>query len=274
MPTFSENDTRWTIPPRKEHAVQPESRWAVLRLNAVFFGGLFLWTLLIFPIALPLWCWLVIVRKFSAAWAVRSLIHFYGAGCCRLLGSQIPLKMENRAGPLTGPCIIAANHQSFFDPYCIGFFPFPNQVFVARSWPFRIPLYGRIMRRAGYLNSEELDQEAFFQKAAAVLREGAALVVFPEGTRSATGGLGRFRSGAFKLAMELDVPIVPMCINGACRVFPKKSRFGRPAPVRVTLLPPVYPAQFRRHGKTSHRHLQKNVKLAIFAELESHAYCL
>ena len=168
MPTFSPKSAGWKIRPRSGEPV--ESRWAVPRLNAVFFGGLFLWTILFFPVSLLLWCWRRGVLGLPAAKVIRGLAHGYGTVCCRLLGSQIPLEAENRAGPLSGPCIIVANHQSFFDPYCIGLFPIPDQVFLARAWPFRIPLYGPIMRRAGYLNSEELDREALFRKAGEVLR--------------------------------------------------------------------------------------------------------
>jgi 1-acyl-sn-glycerol-3-phosphate acyltransferase len=241
--------------------------WAVLRLNAVFFGGLLLWTGLYFPCSLLAYLWQTRVRGVPVKRAIRGLAHCYGRVCCKLLASQIPLRVENRAGDVPSPCIIVANHQSFFDPYCIGFFPLPNQVYVVRAWPFRIPLYGRIMRRAGYVNSEVLDQEALFREAGQALNEGAALVVFPEGTRSPTGELGRFHAGAFKLAVEHKVPIVPLCIDGAGRVFPKGSRLGKPAPMRVTLLPPVYPQEARDGGKLPHRCLQREVKLAIQTEL-------
>jgi 1-acyl-sn-glycerol-3-phosphate acyltransferase len=241
---------------------------AILRLNLVFFGGLFLCTLLFLPFLFFAWRWQVAVKGVPARISLCNLVHLYGVACCRLLGSQIPLQAENRAGRLPVPCIIAANHQSFFDPYCIGLFSVHAPTFAVRAWPFRIPLYGRIMRRAGYLNIEEQDGESFLRKAGDALREGAVLIVFPEGTRSPSGELGRFRSGAFRLAVERDVPVVPMCIDGTGGLFPKGSRFGRPAPVRVTLLPPVRPSRFLGHGKMSHRYLQRSVKLAIQEELK------
>jgi 1-acyl-sn-glycerol-3-phosphate acyltransferase len=240
----------------------------LLRLNCVFFGGLLLWTALFLPLGGLAWIWQVKARGKAPRTSLRNLVWFYGAVCCKLLGSQTPTTAINKAGELPRPCIIAANHQSFFDPYCIGFFPIHAPVFVARAWPFRIPLYGRIMRRAGYLNSEELDQEAFFRKAEDVLRGGATLVVFPEGTRSATGKMGRFHAGAFKLAVECAIPVVPLCIDGTGAVFPKGSRFGRPASVRLTLLPPVHPSRFADCGENGYRSFRKKIKLAIGNELE------
>jgi 1-acyl-sn-glycerol-3-phosphate acyltransferase len=233
-------------------------------LTTVFFGGLFLWTALYLPLALPVWLVLTRAGGISSANAVRRLVHCYGSGCCKLLARLTPITVENRAGALPAPCIIAANHQSFFDPYCIGFFPVPYPVFVVRAWPFRIPLYGRIMRRAGYLNIEDMDAESFLRKASDILRKDKAmLVVFPEGTRSADGKPGRFRSGAFRLAVDCNIPVVPLCINGTGKVFPKGSRFGRPAPVRVTLLPPLYPERFAGCGESARLHLRRSVKHAV-----------
>lgn len=248
---------------------KPGSFWAAPRLNTIFFGGLVLWTALFLPGSILAWAWLVYGKKTASRTAIRVLVHAYGVVCCKLLHSQTAIETENRACPLPCPCVIVANHQSFFDPYCIGFFPVHAPVFVVRAWPFRIPLYGWIMRRAGYLNIEELDKDTFLQKARDVLAEKATLVVFPEGTRSTSGELGRFRSGAFKIAVDLDIPVVPMCIEGTGDVFPKGTRFGKPAPVKVTLLPPVYPAQGKKYGKLSHLYLQKRVKLAIREELQS-----
>ena len=240
----------------------------VLYFNLVFFGGLVLWTLLYLPPAILLWLWRIGPGKAPATVSIRNLVHLYGKICCRLLAGQARISTADRASPLPYPCIIAANHQSFFDPYTLGFFPVQNIVFTVRTWPFRIPLYGRIMRLAGYLNAEESGYGSFSAGARDLLREGAALIVFPEGTRSFTGKMGRFRSGAFKLAVETGTPVVPLCIDGTRKIFPKGSRFGRPAAARLTLLPAVDPKDFAGYGETAHLHLQRHVKSLLQKEID------
>jgi 1-acyl-sn-glycerol-3-phosphate acyltransferase len=194
---------------------------------------------------------------------IRKLAHFYGYLICRLFGMLTKLEYANKNKELPESYIVTPNHQSFFDPYCIGLFPIRNQVYLVRRWPFKIPLYGMIMREAGYLNADDLQITTLFQKAGDLLRAGVALVIFPEGTRSSTGKLGRFRSGAFRLAVQFNVPIVPMCIAGTGDVFPKGKLLGRPAPVRVTLMEQVNPVDFQVFGDMAHLHLQRHVKTII-----------
>lgn len=119
------------------------------------------------------------------------------------------------------------------------------------------------MREAGYLNSENMQIKTFLQQAGELLHDGAALIIYPEGTRSSTGELGRFHSGAFLLAMKYNVPIVPMCIAGTGSVFPKGKSFGKPAQVRVTLMEQVNPTAFKHFGDTAHIHMQRYIKTVM-----------
>lgn len=241
-----------------------------IRLTAIFYGGLVLWTAVYIPSMAFLWLWFAAVRGFPWRKAVRRCIKLYGIVCCALLRSQTPVQTESPAAPMPSPCIVAANHQSFFDAYCLGFFGMDNHVFAVRAWPFKIPFYGPVMRWAGYLNTEALDTDQFLAKARKLLDENVTLVFFPEGTRSATGKMARFRSGAFKLAMLYNVPVIPLCVNGTGNVFPRGKFLGRPAPVRLTLLPPVYPADFAQYGDLAHLRLQRHVKAVILKELKEH----
>lgn len=241
-----------------------------IRLTAIFYGGLVLWTAAYIPFMAFFWLWLATVRGGSGRKAVRRCVKLYGIVCCALLRSQTPIQTESPAAPMPSPCIVAANHQSFFDAYCLSLFEMDNHVFVVRAWPFKIPFYGPVMRSAGYLNTEALDMDQFLARAKELLDEKVTLVFFPEGTRSATGEMGRFRSGAFKLAMLHAVPVIPLCVNGTGNVFPRGKFLGRPAPVRLTLLPPVYPADFSEYGELAHLRLQRHVKSVIRKELEEY----
>jgi 1-acyl-sn-glycerol-3-phosphate acyltransferase len=237
--------------------------------NTAFYGGLLLWTAVFLLLSPFLALWHSAVGRRSSALGLRLVIHSYGRVCCALMAALVPLKTVICAGAFAQPCILVANHQSFFDPYCMGLFPTGNLVFVVRSWPFRIPVYGRCMRKAGYLNVDELGADAFLETAGALLREGTTIVIFPEGTRSGSGRLGRFHSGAFTLAMRENVPVTPICIKGTGRVFAKQSRLGKIAPITVSALAPVYPGAFLHLGSSAALRLRQHVKAVIQRTLET-----
>ena len=241
----------------------------IVWFNAAFYGALLLWTAVFLCVSPLLWLGMIALRRSPGVVAARVLVHRYGIVCCLLLKALTPISVRRETEALPQPCIVTPNHQSFFDPYCISFMPLGNLVFLVRSWPFRIPLYGRVMRRVGYMNSDILDADAFMERGAALLRQGVTLIIFPEGTRSRDGRLGRFHVGAFRLAMECGVPVVPLCVSGFNQVFPRGKRFGRPAPAQVAVLAPVYPEAFRRFGERAHKYLQRHVKTVIERELHA-----
>jgi len=86
------------------------------------------------------------------------------------------------------------------------------------------------------------DLKLSLQKMAAVLKRGKNLIIFPEGTRSKDGSLGDFKKTFAILSRELNVPIVPVAINGAFKAMPTGSLFPRPFKrISVEFLKPVYP---------------------------------
>lgn len=245
----------------------PKALLATIWFNGAFFGGLLLWTAVYVPFAVPLGVWRFLTQKLPPHSCVQNGVRDYGYICCKLLSALAPVSFERHTGPLPSPCVIVANHQSFFDAYCMGAFRPPRPVFFVRAWPFRIPFYRWVMQGARFLDTETLDKETFFKKATEAVQDGSTLLVFPEGTRSLTGRLGRFRSGGFHLAVSLGLPVVPMCIDGLGRIFPKGTRFGRPGPARVTLLPPVDSQDFLQYGALAHLYLQRHIKDLIENEL-------
>ncbi len=240
--------------------------WPFLRLaglNIVFyflFAGLTL--LYIFPVTPLMYFWLRYAKKKNAALAARLVIWAYGHYWSRILRLCQKVTLEGLEHVPDTACLVAANHQSFFDPYCFGLLPMENITFAVRSWPFRIPFYAPLMYKAGYLNAETLGAEEFLLGGEKLLRSGAFLAVFPEGTRSRDGSLGRFRAGAFELSARCDIPVVPMCISGTGTMLPPGSFVIRPAYVRITLLPPVS-APAGPDGRPDARALRKLVKEMI-----------
>jgi len=83
------------------------------------------------------------------------------------------------------------------------------------------------------------------EKCVESLQDGISIVIFPEGTRSLTGVVGKFKTGAFQLAVKTDKPLLPVLIDGTGEILPKKGIiFGSRRVVRIRVLDPIFPGQF------------------------------
>lgn len=146
--------------------------------------------------------------------------------------------------PANGGVIIAANHQTYIDPFWLSL-PIKRDLrFLAWSAAFRWPIIGRGMTWFGAwpLALEGSDPRAI-RRALQFLRDGGAVVIFPEGGRStSTGALERFKAGAVRLALEANVPILPVTIRGGNRIWPRGWRLPRLGKVVVTYHPLYHPA--------------------------------
>ena len=139
------------------------------------------------------------------------------------------------------PYLFVCNHKSLADVFLLAMLPWEMN-FLSKDSIFKIPLLGWQMRVAGDIPLERGDKESA-RRALGQMRERllakSSVIVFPEGTRSAEGTLGQFRDGAFRLAIELDVDIVPLAIQGTETALPKHSLRFRRTKASVTVLPPV-----------------------------------
>ncbi len=141
----------------------------------------------------------------------------------------------------TAACVVVANHESSADPFLLSTLPWDMR-WVAKEELFRSPLLGRLLRWGGDIPLRRGDGASvrdMMEAARATLAGGLPVMLFPEGTRSADGSLGRFKDGAFQLAVEAGVPILPLAIEGtrACR--PKGSLWFGAAAARVRVLAPI-----------------------------------
>ncbi|HEV2912242.1 MAG TPA: lysophospholipid acyltransferase family protein [Pyrinomonadaceae bacterium] len=141
--------------------------------------------------------------------------------------------------PLHGGVIIAANHQSYIDPFWISV-PIKRTLrYLAWSESFDWPVIGKLMKLFGAwpLEIERSDPTAI-RRSLQWLRRGGAVVIFPEGGRCRPdGALMRFKNGAVRMALEANVPILPVTIRGAHRVWPKGYRLPHLAKVEVIYHP-------------------------------------
>lgn len=144
--------------------------------------------------------------------------------------------------PAHGGVIIAANHQTYLDPFWLSV-PIKRPTrYLAWSAAFNWPIVGRCLTWFGAwpLALEGSDPSAI-RRSLKWLREGGVVVIFPEGGRStATGSLERFKAGAVRLALEAQVPILPVTIKGGNRVWPRGWRLPRLGKVEVIYHPLYY----------------------------------
>ena len=139
------------------------------------------------------------------------------------------------------PYVFVANHSSFTDIFLVVRLPWEMK-WLSKKSIFSIPLLGWQMRVAGDVPIVRGDK-ASAREAMARMRKhldnGVSVILFPEGTRSADGTLGQFRDGAFRLAIEAGVEVVPLAIVGATSALPKRSVVFRPSTARLRVLGPV-----------------------------------
>lgn len=229
--------------------------------NIGFYCCFFLLNFIFLTISQPLYLFLRAVKKHDAGQAVRHIIWFYGKTWTILTNFFVEIKIDTKTSSYyPQPSIILVNHQSFFDAFCMGALPIYNIVFLVRSWPFRIPFYGHYMRKAKYINSEDISCEDFVHEAVEKLNQGISIIIFPEGTRSQDRQLGRFYPGAFKLAMKSKNPIVPVCVDGTGKFLPKGKFWITTNPISITTLPVIDPIAFENFGQRAHIELRKVVK--------------
>jgi 1-acyl-sn-glycerol-3-phosphate acyltransferase len=114
------------------------------------------------------------------------------------------------------PFVVVSNHASLADPMLLSFLPLDMR-FVAKEELFRAPLVGWHLRLAGDIplrRGESSSADAMSRACVDTLRRGLSVMIFPEGTRSRDGLLGRFRSGAFRVAIAAGVAILPVALHG------------------------------------------------------------
>ena len=220
-----------------------------------------------------IWCWTGCGLS-TAFWATVSILGslFSGTGrlqhfCMRrwsrdnLWLSRARLEIEgleniNREQPQ----VFAANHSGLHDILSLAAH-LPIQFrWVAKKSLFNVPFMGWHMRRSGYIpidrdNPREAARSII--EAAQIIRGGVNAIAFPEGTRSRTGDIGQFRSGAFALALRTGVPLVPITLEGSCRVImPKTLQVNPGTIIRIKIDQPI---DLSVYGKTDKRRLMEEI---------------
>jgi 1-acyl-sn-glycerol-3-phosphate acyltransferase len=201
--------------------------WYLVRYVACW-----LWTLLMAAAAsagmlvAPVWSWLTFARP-------------WGRGALALVGARLDIE---GAEHLAGPAVYVSNHQSQVD---VALLPaiLPRKIrWVAKKELKRIPLWGWAFAKAGAVLIDRQDPRgavAAIRDGIKELPEGWSVAVFPEGTRTRSGEMNRFKKGAFHIAMQTVLPMVPIGLDGARDIIPADAWVTRPGVVYVTVGEPI-----------------------------------
>lgn len=199
-----------------------------------------------------------------------SCYHAHARGwsraALRLAGVKVTVEGLEHV-PRGEPLIFMGNHQGNFDILAL-FLAIPQRfAWLAKEELFKVPVFGHSMRRAGYIPLDRGDgREALrsLERAAGMIRAGASVVVFPEGTRTKDGNLLPFKKGGFLLAGKAEVPIVPFTITGSMAINPRNRIELYPGTLHIRFAAPIATA-----GRGRQRdELMTEVRQAIAAGLE------
>ncbi len=173
----------------------------------------------------------------------RDAMREWAQGIMRAAKVDLHLDGIDRIGP--GPYLVAPNHQGYLDPPAlIAVMPGRSRFVMKRellSWPF----FGALLKGARMIAIDRGDRHqaiATIEGALERLQPGEMVYMFPEGTRTKDGKLGKVKRGVFYFAVHTKLPILPVVITGSYDRLPKSSYFAmNPGPIHLHVLEPIVP---------------------------------
>jgi len=225
--------------------------------NTLIIGGAALaWLAVSAAVAAP-FLWLTAAKK--RARAIRKFVFVQSCGIVFFMRwAGRGLWVEKAARP-AGSCILAANHASALDLYTIGAFGFDNILYITKGWVFKLPFFRYVMNGAGYIDAQKTSPQEMLKACENAVKNGCDIVLFPQGSRRDPHA--RFKSGAFYLAAQLDLPVIPVAIAGTQKMLPAGTFAIRPARVVLKTFPAVYPKNYP--GELGHLRMAQDVKKQI-----------
>lgn len=182
--------------------------------------------------------------------------------------ARIDVEVEGRENLVDGETyLVMSNHQSHYDIPVLFYVIGPNLRMIAKKELFAFPVFGDALRAAGFVEIDRGDRHAAIRNldhAQRLLKGGTHVWIAPEGTRSPTGKLGPFKKGAFYLALEAGLPILPVTLTGTRDVLPAHGLFSSAgAHVKVKLHRKIDPLPFKAREKAGREELIEAVRAAL-----------
>lgn len=169
--------------------------------------------------------------------------HIWSRCVCFIFGVRIKVSGRENIDK-NASYIFVCNHQGAFDIWAIYGYLNHNFKWMMKKSLEKIAFVGYACRRSKHIFVDQNSLKSIkdtIEEGRSTLSDGMSLVIFPEGTRSKTGKIGDFKRGAFLLASEFNLPVVPLTIDGAFRVMPRDSYFINPGTIKLTIHKPIVP---------------------------------
>lgn len=187
---------------------------------------------------------------FRNAEFVHKVQQFWSRSFYRLM--FLPVTVEGLEHIQQGQSyVFVSNHQSMFDVWLIyGWLPVIFK-WLMKAELRKVPFVGTACKAAGHIFVDRRNPKAAMESMEEVkkqLKDGVCTVIFPEGTRTKDGQVGRFKRGAFQIALDLQLPVVPISLSGCYNVLPKGKPFVYRRPVRMYVGEPIDITQFENNN--------------------------
>lgn len=183
----------------------------------------------------------------------------------------LPVKVEGRENLVKGQSyVFVANHQGAFDIFLIYGFLSRNFKWMMKRQLRQMPFVGKACESAHHIFVDKRGASKIretYDRARQTLQGGMSLVVFPEGARSFTGHMGVFKRGAFMLADDIKLPVVPLTINGSFDIMPRTRDMKWVVwhPLRLTIHKPILPVG---KGTDNIKYLEEESYKVVMSGLE------
>jgi len=215
----------------------------ILYQYLIAFPLLWIWTMFVatFTITFSHWNKAVWLNRFISFWARTFMWMFF-----------LPVSVTGLENIKKGQSyIFIANHQSMFDIWMIyGWLPVTFRWLMKQELR-KIPFVGTACKLLGHVYIKRGSAAAAKESIMEVeqtLKEGICTVIFPEGTRTLDGQVGPFKKGAFRIALDLGLPIIPISLSGCFEVMPKNKYYVTRHPIHMHVGEPIMPETFDKEN--------------------------
>ena len=208
----------------------------------------FHWWRTVFFLIPAIGAYTIVLGTVSLASSLFDRTGRFAHGCARLwsrlilVTTGVRVRVEGLEALKPGKTyIFVSNHQSIYDiPVIFWWLPYQLRI-IAKESLGSFPFLGWHLRRTGHLlvDRRNPDRSGILRRWRELVVNGLSLIIFPEGTRSPDGKVGRFKAGSFMLAIEAGLPIVPVSIVGTRHVMRKGRLTVEPGDVTLAIHPPI-----------------------------------